>query len=297
MKQLSIISGLIILVSFSLHLLTDQLLPPDPYDDEVTRENVLMNRFIGNYNVGFPVLTYQEFSESSSEEGAVSEAVFREHLEALQRAGYTSITEERLVLYKNGNREALPEKPLLITMDDGYKSNYEVAYPVLEEMDMNATIFTVAGRRDQGVNNHFTWEEAREMVESGNISIQSKTYDLHDRVENEEGEEVSSLTYRMPEESDEAYRERVREDLELSVDRIEEEVGNEVTTLSLPYGDYNEEVLEISEDLGIELFFSTYQNLNTEENLERGMMYRFGVEPDMSGRDLVQMLEQTMYVD
>ena len=68
----------------------------------------------------------------------------------------------------------LPDKPILITFDDGYASNYMYAYPILKKLGMQATIFVITDRRGKtlSVNPHFSWNQAREMQDSGVIDIQ-----------------------------------------------------------------------------------------------------------------------------
>jgi len=83
--------------------------------------------------------------------------------------------------YKTNPQYKLPKKPLLITIDDGYANNYSLAYPILKEKGLRATIYIITSYRGKqpGVTRHFTWAEAKEMYDSGVINIESHTHDLH----------------------------------------------------------------------------------------------------------------------
>ena len=76
----------------------------------------------------------------------------------------------------------MPENPIAITFDDGYLSNYEIAYPILKELNIPATIFIVTSTvgLDESSGKvstpHFTWDQAREMQESGIIDIHSHSH-------------------------------------------------------------------------------------------------------------------------
>ena len=85
-------------------------------------------------------------------------------------------------------RRLCRKKPVVITFDDGYLSNYQYAYPILKETGMVATIFVIGAtvgntehykNTNYPITPHFTFQQGAEMVASGIISIQSHTYDMH----------------------------------------------------------------------------------------------------------------------
>ncbi len=126
-----------------------------------------------------PVLMYHDFKEDITEEqesAVVHPGLFEEQLKTLLENGYTPINFNDLNLYMN-DKAGLPLKPIIITADDGYLSNYEIAFPILKKYNIPATFFVTT--RYVGVDTsspHFTWEQAKEMEESGLIDIQSHSH-------------------------------------------------------------------------------------------------------------------------
>lgn len=126
-----------------------------------------------------PVLMYHDFQEKITKEqesAVVHPNLFENQLKMLIQHGYTPIHFNHLNLYLKGEG-GLPLKPVIITADDGYLSNYEVAFPILKKHHIPATFFVTT--RYIGVKTsmpHFTWEQAKEMEESGLIDIQSHTH-------------------------------------------------------------------------------------------------------------------------
>lgn len=208
------------------------------------------------------VLMYHHFAEGEETSVTVDPERFREQLVTLKEAGYETITERELASFVNGEEVEMPEKPLVITIDDGYLSNYEIAYPVLEELEMHATIYVIVNSRGKtpGYIPHFDWDVARELVASPWIDIQSHTFDHHHTIVNAKGKDVPVLAGKMVvdgvEETDEEYRERIRNDLQLSKEVIEAELGNDVFTLTYPYGAYNDTVIEVASELGFKLMYT-----------------------------------------
>lgn len=134
------------------------------------------------YKKGYiPTLMYHKIKDQveNTEEDqsmSVSTANFEAQLKALLEAGYTPINFKQLKDYLEGT-SGLPKRPILITADDGYLCNYTKAYPILKKYNAQATFFVTSlyvGITNE--NEHFSWEQAKEMEASGLIDIQSHTH-------------------------------------------------------------------------------------------------------------------------
>ncbi|MGQ9554111.1 MAG: polysaccharide deacetylase family protein [Anaerolineae bacterium] len=97
----------------------------------------------------------------------VSEESFRWQLEYLHRNGYRSITLSDLVAYLANGRPLPMGKTVIITFDDGYRDNYEAAFPILKEYGFTATFFLVTGPIDEGSPEFLTWQQVIEMHTAG----------------------------------------------------------------------------------------------------------------------------------
>lgn len=101
---------------------------------------------------------------------SVSPELLAQHLDALQQAGYTPIS--LYAFFDNLMTGApLPEKPVVLTFDDGYIDNYTNAYPLLRERGMTATFFIVTDFINDGRPEYLTWDMVREMY-AGGMSIE-----------------------------------------------------------------------------------------------------------------------------
>ena len=81
---------------------------------------------------GLPVLLYHKMSSSSENSLTIRPETFEQHLLFLQESGYHTISFEQLLAFRE-NGSPLPEKPVMITFDDGYVNNGELAYPLLKK--------------------------------------------------------------------------------------------------------------------------------------------------------------------
>ena len=193
-----------------------------------------------------PILMYHHLSEDVTNSEMVSLSSLRRRSGRLPRPGIPAF---RLTSCRRMSCAAsrFPEKPVVITFDDGYRSNYTLAYPILQKYSMKATIFAIGVSfgtdhykdTDYAITPHFGAAEAAEMTASGLISIQSHTYDMHQWPPYETGSAVRENILQLPGESEEAYVQALTEDFTRSRALLEDAPVRPVDVLAYPAGQYS----------------------------------------------------------
>ncbi len=119
-----------------------------------------------------PILMYHHLVDPPAGANAVerdlsvSPAQFREQLAWLQRNGYQTITLQELAQHFNQGAP-LPEKPVILSFDDGYADNYTYAFPLLREYGFQATFFVLTDFVDQRRAPYLSWAQIEEMARAG----------------------------------------------------------------------------------------------------------------------------------
>ena len=95
--------------------------------------------------IEIPILAYHKI-DTVRELGVncISPKTFERQIRFLAESGYQSISPEFMVAVVHGD-ETFPEKPILITFDDGYENFYNYAYPIMKKYGYTATVFLLAG--------------------------------------------------------------------------------------------------------------------------------------------------------
>jgi peptidoglycan/xylan/chitin deacetylase (PgdA/CDA1 family) len=93
---------------------------------------------------------------------------FREQMNWLKSNGYETISLYDLIYALNIGWPPLPDKPVILTFDDGYVDNYEFAFPILKEFGYTGTFFILTDVTDRGEPAYMTWDMLREMYAAGN---------------------------------------------------------------------------------------------------------------------------------
>lgn len=247
-----------------------------------------------------PILMYHHLSEDVTNSEMVSPEQFEAQIRALSEAGYTGVSFDELQAYVLRG-EPLPEKPVVITFDDGYRSNYTLAYPILQKYGMKATIFAIGVSfgtdhykdTDYAITPHFGAAEAAEMTASGLISIQSHTYDMHQWPPYETGSAVRENILQLSSESEEAYVQALTEDFTRSRALLEGATGQPVDVLAYPAGQYSTLTQVTLQSLGVHVTLSTNPGVNTVvKGLPQTLyaMLRFGITEDVSPEALLDMI-------
>ncbi|MFD0958991.1 polysaccharide deacetylase family protein [Paenibacillus chungangensis] len=223
----------------------------------------------GGDAVSIPILVYHHIDDDPFEPNSLitPPAKFRSDMEELKAAGYNAVHLGELIDYVDGKGE-LPDNPVAITFDDGYYSNYEYAYPVLKELGLKATISVIGwsvGREEHRIPGknfypHFTWDQAKEMADSGVIEIQNHSFDMHETAGEEAGKRNGVL--QMDGESNGEYSRAFIGDASKMQQIIENRVGSEVNVYTYPFGYYTHLSEQILKDMGYRMTLTTHSGIS-----------------------------------
>lgn len=204
--------------------------------------------------IDLPVLMYHSINSKESKAGeyVITPAALREDLKWLTKNGYHTVVVQDLIDYVEQG-VPLPEKPVMLTFDDGYYNNYLNAFPLLQEYRMKAVISIIVGETDKYSEldenrenySHLTWEQIGEMMDSGLVEFQSHSYSLHKNT----GGERKGISKKKGE-SAEAYQQVIREDVEKGQLRFVEMTGYAPTAFTYPFGAVSEDSYPVLEELG-----------------------------------------------
>ena len=190
--------------------------------------------------MNLPILMFHKVAEMPA--GArhpgnyVSPALFDEVLGALRAWGYVSVTIEQWLAWCEG-RGTLPERPVVITFDDGYRSNRDVAWPILKRHGFSATVFLVSDFL--GRTNAWDADEIQEpLLTADDVRVlhgEGMAFGSHTKTH-------AALT--------QLDRDTALVELRSSREALEAILGEPVRILCYPYGKQNAEVREVAREAG-----------------------------------------------
>ena len=200
---------------------------------------------------------------------AVTSRGLAQFFDWLKGSGWTAISLDDVAAAARGAR-TLPDKAILISFDDGYKSLYTRVFPLAKVYRFPIVAALVGswmeGRPDGTVlygdrvvprSNFITWEEAREMQASGLVEMASHSYNLHRGVlANPQGNNIpAAITWKYDPatgryEDDAQHKARIRADLEQSRRGMAANLGRAPRTIVWPFGRYSRPALEVAKSVG-----------------------------------------------
>ena len=214
--------------------------------------------------IALPVLMYHQMTDrkGAEEKYIVSTNTFKADLAYLRSEGYESITLRELLAWYAGEGE-LPDKPVLITFDDGYESTLIHAGPLLREYGFTAVVAvigSVADRYSESPDHnldysHLSWEAVREMSEGDVFEIQCHSYDLHS-LDGRRGCAPKKW------EKEWAYHAVLQRDLQTFLNRCRQYDVNCVMSIAFPFGSYTKSTLEAVKALGFQAAFTCEEKIN-----------------------------------
>ncbi|MDO5028739.1 MAG: polysaccharide deacetylase family protein [Bacillota bacterium] len=196
-----------------------------------------------------PVLMFHDVGYIGVKSFSDANFIFKDNLERklkiLIKNGYTTITSKDL--YDNWiYGKELPEKPVLLSFDDGYASHFSYVQRMFTRLDIKATFYIIQDRLFMDMPGR-DLKGLRDLVESGQ-EIGVHTYSHKD---------FTDLTY------DEIYQE-----VATCKNFLEEELGTKLDTFSYPYGNYNDAAIQVLKDLGFRTAVTTREGLGRPDQFE-----------------------------
>lgn len=183
---------------------------------------------------GVPVLMYHSIAVEEGNPIRMPVEQFDSEMKYIKDQGYTTLTMKELYSYFE-NQVPVPEKSIVITLDDGYSDNYTAAFPVLKKYGLKATVFMVTSTIDVNPN-CLTSAQIKEMDKAG-IQIESHTVTHRD---------LDSLS----------YSEQLAE-LKDSKAALEKLLGRTVDYVAYPTGKYNDDTIKAVAEAGYKMAFTT----------------------------------------
>lgn len=224
-----------------------------------------------------PVVMYHHVLREQSRLGdyVISPDELEQDLIWLREHGYQTVLPTQVLAWEEGRGE-LPEKPIMLTFDDGFLACYAYVLPLLEEYDCSAAFSIVGSYADRYTTQPDTrlnyaamdWDTVCEMLKSGHAEIISHSYDMH-RTSPRNG------CARMAGESRKKYVQVLYQDLYTMQQRALEMTGQAPIALAYPFGERSDGAKEVVQQLGIQMTFTCFEKMNLLSH-KQGELYDLG---------------------
>ena len=215
--------------------------------------------------IDLPIIMYHGLLKEEKRQGQfiISPNLFEQDLRYLQENGYTTVVIADLIAYVQDGKP-LPEKPVMLTFDDGYYNNYLYAFPLLKQYNCKMVLSPIGRYTDEYTQNkdthanyaHCSWDAVREMMASGLVEFQNHSYNLHSIDSGRKGAKKKAV------ESLVDYRTLLVEDVMKMQTRMREETGYTPTAFVYPFGAVSSESLPILKELGFQATLICESHIN-----------------------------------
>lgn len=242
---------------------------------------LFVNKYFNNKkeDIKIPILLYHDFvtvvpeTEPDNYNYINTPKSFEENIKVIIENGYTPISFKELYDANNCKIE-LPKKPILITFDDGYYSNYEYIYPILKKYKVKASIFIVTDNIGKEINNikYLSWDNCLEMQNSGLIEICSHS--------------TKHIFY------NQVPVRAIRDDVLESYKIIEEKLGKQdLKIFAYPYGAYTNETVRTLKNNGIDMQLYDI-GINDFNSFNNNYIKRINIPCEMTGMEIIEEIER-----
>ena len=209
-----------------------------------------------------PIVMYHSVLKSKSGDYIIHPNTLDKDLAYIKEKGYTTITMTDLINYVYDN-SPLPEKPIIITFDDGHYNNLGYAVPLLKKYNMKAVISIVGkytetfSKTDEANLNYgyLRWKDIDALINDGTIEFQNHTYNLHTI-----GARKGAM--KKNNESIDNYKNVLSTDIFKLQEEFKKNANYTPNTFTYPYGAISKASLNIIKELGFQASLSCAKGVN-----------------------------------
>lgn len=242
--------------------------------------------------VELPIIMYHLITERPKYIGkyGVTPAELEEDLIFLKESGYTTVTMTEVINFVE-NGVALPQKPIVLTFDDGNTSDHSFLLPLLEKYDMRAVIAIIGdatdkytAERPEGKYPNLTWRQVKELHESGYVEVQSHGYNIHGKLGG--GKRKG--------ETAEAYQSRLIQDLQKLQDLCKQHLDYMPNTFIYPLGIVSEGSRAVLENIGILASLGCEEGVNVLQYNNRNCLFQMHRYNRPSGESVASIIARVL---
>lgn len=213
--------------------------------------------------VEVPIIMYHSVLKSKKGMYSVHPSLLREDIRYLKNHGYQPIFVKDIIAFCEGKGD-LPQKPVVLSFDDGHYNNYYYAYPILKEENFKANLnvvgsycnySTTSGDYDNPNYSYLTWREIKELHDSNIFEIGNHTYKMH----------AFSPRYGIKQklyESDDEYAKALKDDVSKLEYKFMVECGFRTEVFAYPFGAYSDLGEKILREMGFKAFLTCNEGIN-----------------------------------
>ena len=189
------------------------------------------------------ILVYHRFGPTLTDDMTVTTPVFEGQLRLVQERGYRVIPLRVLVASLGGSPAALPDRAVVLTIDDGHRSVYTDLFPLIQRFRIPVTLF-IYPSAISNASYALTWAQLAEMKASGLVDVQSHTF-WHPNFNVERRRLAPQV-----------YDRFVQDQLRKSKAVLDQRLGGNVDLLAWPFGIYDAELMHSASAAGYVAAFS-----------------------------------------
>ncbi|MDP5460552.1 polysaccharide deacetylase family protein [Alishewanella sp. SMS8] len=182
------------------------------------------------------MLIYHHVASDTPRVSSVTPDELRAHLSYFRDNNFQVIGLDVLIQQLTSG-QPIADNAVVITFDDSYENNFTTAHPILQEFGYPYTLFISPGAIDQRIGPVLTWPQVKQMSDDGVLIANHAMWHEHMATRNKDETEV-------------AWLERMKQSILQAEQRIQEETGQQHKWLAYPYGEFNNALEDLVQQLG-----------------------------------------------